>query len=258
MSIAAGTGFSKRPLRRLGLGLFFVSVACNAVIAIYALLAPGFGETEGRILGTSLYVTAALLLVLACSPAMERRLLWPVPLVASACGIAAFAILIGTLWTGEPPETLIKVAGTAMTAGVAGTLASLLVLARLARRYRAVPAAAFGLTAVAGAMIVLGIWIEPGEDIYGRALGAVLVALAALVVTIPVLHRLSLGELRRGEMPVVAGRREIGFCPGCGEPLPAGTTSAFTCSACGRTFTVLAGANRAVPADEERPLVTPL
>ncbi len=245
------------PLRRLGLGLFFVSVACNAVIAIYALLAPGFGETEGRVLATSLYVTAALLLVLACSPALERRLLWPVPLVASACGVVAFAILIGILWTAEPPETITKVAGTALTAGVAGTLASLLVLARPARRYRAVPAAAFVLTAVAAAMIVLGLWIEPDADIYGRALGAVLVALAALVVTIPVLHRLSVGEAEHAETPGVAGRREVGFCPGCGEPLPPGATPAFTCPACGRTFTVLAAAPHRVSADEERPLVTP-
>lgn len=255
VSFTTGTRLQKRPLRRLGLGLFFLSVASNAVIAIYALLAPGFGETEGRVLGTSLYVTAALLLVLACEPALERRLLGPVPLVASACGAIAFALLIGALWSGDdPPETLLKLAGTALTAGVAGTLASLLVLARLGRRFTFVLVAAFALTAVAGAMIVLGIWIQPSDDIYGRALGAVLVALAALVVTIPVLHRLSRSEAEHAEAVGVATTRVVAFCPGCGERLPAGTGSAFTCSACGRAFTILAGTTQPVPTLGEPPL----
>jgi hypothetical protein len=258
VSFTSGTGLSKRPLRRLGLGLFFVSVACNAVIAIYALLAPGFGDTEGRVLGTSLYITAAILLVLACEPALEGRLLGLVPLVASACGVTAFALLIGTLWawTDDPPETLVKVAGTAMTFGVAGTLASLLVLARLARRYRPALAAAFALTAVAGTMIVLGIWIEPSSSLYPRALGAVLVALAALVVSIPVLHRLSRTEVERAAVAARAGAGAIAFCPGCGSPLAPGTSSAFTCAACGRAFTVLAGTIQPAPAGEERPAKT--
>lgn len=252
----ARSRLSERPLRRLGLGLFFVSVACNAVIAIYALLAPGFGSTEGRILGTSLYITAALLLVLACEPALEGRLLGPVPLVASAFGVTAFALLIGALWTDEPPETLVKVAGTAMTFGVAGTLASLLVLARLARRYRPALAAAFALTAVAGVMIVLGIWIEPSSSFYPRVLGAVLVALAALVVTIPVLHRLSRTEAGRAEAAATAGTQAIAFCPGCGSSLPAGTSSGFTCAACGGAFTVFTGTTRPVPVGEEQQATT--
>jgi len=253
-SLAAGTRSSRRPLRRLGLGLFFVSVACNAAIAIYALLAPGFGDTEGRILGTSLYITAALLFVLACEPALEGRLLGPVPLLSSACGVTAFAMLIATLWIGDPPETLVKVAGTVLTAAVAGTLASLLVLARLAQRYRPVRAAAFTLTTVAGAMVVVAIWVEPAGSLYGRALGAVLVALAALVVTIPVLHRLSRAEPRRAEAS--AGAQAVAFCPGCGERLPAGAGPLFSCSACGRAFTVLAESPRAARADGERPLAS--
>lgn len=254
LSLTVGTRISKRPLRRLGLGLFFVSVACNAVIAIYALLAPGFGDTEGRILGTSLYITAALLLVLACEPALEGRLLGPVPLLASVCGVTAFALLIGALWTNEPPETLMRAAGSAITAGVGGTLASVVVLARLARRYRPVRVAAFALTAVAGAMIVIGIWVEPAGSLYGRALGAVLVALAALVVTIPVLHRLSRAEALRAE--ATAGARAVAFCPGCGERLPAGAGPLFSCAACGRTFTVLAETPHAARADAERPLAS--
>src|SRR5512134_3141553 len=52
--------------RRLGLGTFFVSIVINAALGIYAVLTPDFGPTQGKILGTSLCVTGAVLLALAC------------------------------------------------------------------------------------------------------------------------------------------------------------------------------------------------
>jgi hypothetical protein len=242
----------RRLIRRIGLGLFFASVACNALIAIYALVAPGFGDTEGRILGTSLYVTAAVLLVLACEPALERGLVAPIPLVASVCGTVGFALLIAILWTGDsPPEALTKLMGTAMTAGIGGMLVSLLALARLSHRFARVRTAAYGLAALAGVMITIMIWAEPGDGPYPRALGVVLVALAALVVTIPVLHRLSRAELAPAA-PV--GGTRVAFCPGCGERLPSTPEPSFTCEACGRAFTVLAGTSPPAVSAGERPL----
>ena len=242
----------RRRLRRIGLGLFFASVACNAVIAIYALVAPGFGDTEGKILGTSLYVTAAVLLVLACEPALERGLVAPIPVVASVCGTIGFALLIAILWMGDdPPEALVKLMATAMTAGVGGTLVSLLALARLSHRFARVRTGAYGLAGLAGVMMVIMIWAEPGGGPYPRALGVVLVALAALVVTIPVLHRLSRAEL--APAAPVSGAR-VAFCPGCGERLHSTPGPSFACDACGQAFTVLAGTSGpAVPAGE-RPL----
>lgn len=78
----AGTIHERTPvggkMRRVGLGVFFASVAVNAALGIYAVVAPEFGETQGRVLATSLCVTGAVLLALACEPAWERRLLGPV------------------------------------------------------------------------------------------------------------------------------------------------------------------------------------
>lgn len=86
------------------------------------------------------------------------------------------------------------------------------------------------------------IWAEPSGGPYPRALGVVLVALAALVVTIPVLHRLSRAEI--APAATVGGAR-VAFCPGCGERLQSNPGPSFTCEACGKTFTVLAGTSRA-------------
>jgi len=150
----------------------------------------------------------------------------------------------------DPPKALVKLMGTAMIAGVGGTLVSLLALARLSHRFARVRTAAYGFAGLAGVMMMIMIWAEPSGGPYPRALGVVLVALAALVVTIPVLHRLS-----RAELPAAApvGGAYVAFCPGCGERLPSTPGPSFTCGACGRAFTVLAGmSGPAVPA--ERPL----
>lgn len=233
----------RRRLRRIGLRLFFTSVACNAAIAIYALLAPDFSSTDGKILMTSLYVTAALVLGLACEPALERGLVAPLPLLASALGAIGFALLIAALWAGdEPPPALLDLAGTVMTLALAGTLVSLLALAHLSHRFEVVRTAAYSLTGLAAAMIQPIIWLERSGGIYPRILGVVLVVLAALVVTIPVLHRL-------GRTVAVPGQPRptgliVSFCPGCGARLPAGTDPTFRCPSCGRDFTVLAGTVR--------------
>ena len=95
-----------RRVRRYGLAIFFVSIAVNAAFGIYAVLAPGFGETQGKILGTSLCVTGAVLLALACEPAWERRLLGPVPftgVVSSAAGFAIAIVLIGARRAARQP-----------------------------------------------------------------------------------------------------------------------------------------------------------
>lgn len=242
MSVGADSTLvpQRRRLRRAGLGLFFASVACNAVIAIYALVSPGFGDTEGKILGTSLYVTAAVLLMLACEPALERRLAMPIPLMAAICGTVGFSLLIAMLWLkDDPPATMAKLMGTVMTAAIGGTLVSLLALARLSLRFARVRTAAYALVALASLMTVIMLWTEPESGAYPRALGVVLVALAALVVTIPVLHRLSRAELE--PKPPARGAR-VAFCPGCGVRLPPPPGPTFTCETCGEVFTVLAGA----------------
>jgi hypothetical protein len=115
----APRGAGDRRLRRLGVGLFFGSVVVNAVLGIAALLIGEFSETHGRILGTSLSVTGALLLGLACLPAWERGLLGLLPLVGAALGVAAFSLVVISIWTGGESDTLAKLIVTVMAPAVA-------------------------------------------------------------------------------------------------------------------------------------------
>ena len=283
-----------RRLRRIGLGAFFASVSVNAALGIYAVLAPDFGETQGRILWTSLCVTGAALLALACEPAWERKLLGPVPYLGAALGALGFALVIVGIWAELDSDTYLRTVGSTFTLAGALAVASLLVLARLSPGHEWVlsvtlsvlvlvavvvavaiwlaedgPGKAFGsmltvvvacaaavllararlapthewvlaltlaILAVGSAFVAIVPWLgdDPSEW-YLRGMGVTLIALAAFVVTVPVLHWVDRGAFAVAE----AATGEIRHCPYCGSALAGEADAALACRRCGREFRVL-------------------
>ncbi|HTY72038.1 MAG TPA: hypothetical protein VMI11_06380 [Actinomycetes bacterium] len=226
-----------RRLRRVGLVVFFASVAINALIGIAALLVPHPGEHVGKVLGTSVTVTVAVLAILVCAPALERRAMWPVPLVAVVSVLVTFALFQVVIWSTFASDSWGNALGTVAVVAVASVLLCVLALARLAPRFRVVMLATTVLTLLAAAMVIVAIWVQPSGTPFGRLLGVVMVLLAAGVVSMPVLHRISAPELRQEALAGV----DVGYCPFCGhgiEPLEVGAHG--TCPACHREFAVQA------------------
>jgi hypothetical protein len=224
-------------MRRIVLRLFLVSVALNAALAIYALLAGSFGDVEGDILFTSLCVTGAAILVIACETARERRRLGVLPRLGQAAAVAGFALLVITIWVEPEGDELPRAAGTLIMAAGAAALLSLLTLAVLAPRFRWTFTATTVLAGALTVLLVLSIWgLWEDNAAFGRVLGVVAVLLAAFVVVVPVLHRVSRRELAAGPGAVAA---TISFCPSCGAPVSARAGVETTCPRCGSVFTVL-------------------
>lgn len=240
----AGSGTSRRSterrsfgrrIRRLGLGIFFVSIAMNAALGIYAVLAPDFGETQGKILGTSLCVTGAVLLALACEPAWERRLLGPVPYAGAVLGAVGFTLAIVAIWTEPENEAWGKTLGTIFTVAVAGAAGSLLALAQLAPRRAWIFRVTLLLLALGTAMVGVLPWLgDDPSEVYIRALGVVMIVLAAFTVTVPVVHWVDRGVLAAAEAVTGAVR----FCPYCGKELGGEIGIDLRCGRCGRGFTI--------------------
>jgi hypothetical protein len=223
-----------RRARRIGVAVFFGSVAVNAALAIYALLAPDFGETQGKILGTSLCVTGAVLLALACEPAWERGLLGFVPPATAVLGAIGFGLAIATIWAEPSAEIWGNLLLTIFTAAVAGVAASLLALARVAPRHGWLVQATFAVLVLAAVLYGLVPWL--GDDVsewYVRGMGVAMVALAALAVSVPVVHWLDRGELAAAE-----ATDSLRFCPYCGRGLTGEPAEEVACARCGREFTV--------------------
>jgi len=226
-----------RRMRRLGLGIFFVSIAVNAALGIYAVLAPDFGETQGKILGTSLCVTGAVVLALACEPAWERRLLGPVPPVGAVLGGVGFTLAVAGIWAEPESEIWGKTMGTIFAVAVACAAASLLAPARLAPRHAWIFTVTLALLGLGAAMISLLLWLgDDPADAYLRALGVVMIVLAAFTVTVPVLHWVDRGALAAAEAVTGAVR----FCPYCGRELAGVVGVDLRCARCGRDFTIAA------------------
>lgn len=172
-------------VRRLGLGVFFASVTVNAVLGIYAVVTPDFGDTQKRMLLTSLCVTGAVLLALCCEPAWERRLLWHVPTAGALLGVAAFAGLVVGIWAEPGSETLRNLLFSTFAVAIACTLASVVALewARegIALAHQRVLSSSLAFVAIGAVVACALIWTRPSEETIGKFWGsgwAIAVALA--------------------------------------------------------------------------------
>jgi hypothetical protein len=236
----------QRPLgrraRRIGVVVFFGSVAVNAALGIYAVLAPDFGDTQGKILATSLCVTGAVLFALACEPAWERRLLGLVPPASAALGVIGFGLTVGSIWAEPSGELWGKLVVTIFTASMAGVAASLIALARVSPHHGWLVKVTFALLGLAAVLYGVLPWLgdDPNEW-YVRSLGVILIALAAFAVSVPVVHWLDRGALAAAE-----ATDAVRFCPFCGRSVTGDPGEDVTCERCGRGFTVaVAGETKA-------------
>jgi hypothetical protein len=222
-------------VRRLAVRLFFASVAVNAAFAIAVLLAGDFGETEGKILFTSLSVSGASLLALACAAGRGRGRLGAAPSVGAVGAVVGFTVLVVAVWA-EPEATWPgQIVGTLLTPSVAIALISLASLATLAPRFRWVFTAVAALTALLAAMLLSAIWGEWEDEWFWRLFGAVAVGLAAFAVVIPALVRISRSELAAA----APGGGRVAYCPSCGGPVAAEPEAGTACPACGARFVVM-------------------
>jgi hypothetical protein len=223
-------------VRRAALYVLVGSIALNAALGIYAIVAGNFGKLEVKILLTSLGVSGASILALACAPALERHLLGPVPRWGIAASFAGLALLTAAVWDEFDLQPLVKAAGTLVVVAVASAHASLLSLAGLAPRFRWAFLAAVGLGFAFSGLAVSLIWGEWSDSaVFGRSFGVVAVLLAAFTILVPVLHRASREELAALAAETISS---VQFCPSCGWPVAAGADGAGTCARCGARFSV--------------------
>lgn len=244
---SAPSGVAREARRWLVRGLV-VAVVVNAALGIAALVAGEFGDTQRRVLFTSLAVSGAGVLVLACIPALERRRLRPLPAAGIAAAVGAGALAIVLSWLDEPPETLGRAFGTLVVAAVAIAYGSLVGLARLPGRYAWVVRAGTGLALVLAGLVTTTIWGAGDSPGMGRVIGVVAVLLAACTVLVPVLQRAS-----RGQEPAAAAAR-IGYCPSCGAALgDHGLSATVLCPRCGGAWQIRPAATDLAPGAPDAP-----
>ena len=206
---AAPTRRLRRVIVRLTIGSFSVA----ALLGITALLAGGrFGETEGRILLTTLLVGVVSVAVLCYLGAAGRRH-QPVGVAGGVTAVVPFVAGLLLIWGGEDPES--PWVGKTFTIGavVAATFAQASLLLTLAEGSRRTVRRLLGgtlLCAAAVAVMVSSLVVTDGEgfpDAYTRMLGVV--AILDVLGTVTVAALVKFGSPGAGE-------------PGAALSLPAG------------------------------------
>ena len=170
-----------------------------AVLAIGTLLFGRFGDTEGRILGTTLLLAAFGLLSLPAAILLDQGR--GPRLAALLLGLAAtgFALATAGIWSGGLPATFGKLTGTVVAFGLATTQTAALTarrherdLHRVHRLFAASTVLVFTLASVGSAAV----WVEVDSQLFARLFGAGVVLDVLLVTLQPVLALLQRPQRR--------------------------------------------------------------
>ncbi len=237
--MVVGPGTARTSLGRAAGAIFLVLVAVNAAVGITALVVGEFGQTQGKVLGTSLLATAGCVGVLVNVPAMRSGRAGPVPAVASGLALVTAGLLTAGMWAGFEGEVFGKLASSSALLTIAGTYAGLMSLLPVRGRQRALQAAAYVLVALGTAALLTFIWLDVDNAAAIRVVGVGAVLLAADTLALPVLVRQS----RPAALPVW-------YCPRCRREVPvADAGERAACAECGVEFAVFEGRRDAGGAD---------
>ncbi|MCI0362752.1 MAG: hypothetical protein L0219_02655 [Phycisphaerales bacterium] len=227
-------------LRRVFLWTMIVSLSLAAVLGIVAILVPGFGRTQDRVLITSLLVGAFSLPALACSIVLGRKkVIWLMHLGigSSLLALTLWLVLVWTnLWHYRPgvdwEEIISKTAlPFTVTAALAMHIGLLTLLPLMRPPYRLVRVMTIACASALGGLVLIIIWFEIFEDEMGKALAVLSILTACGTIVTPVLAILDHLQ-RRGSRESIPSRVSIDLtCPRCGmrQTLPAGTARCAQC-----------------------------
>ncbi len=169
------------------------SLSATAAIAIVVLLFGDFGDTEVRILGTTLAISLYSLLTLPGAILLERRVAEPIAWATIVAAAAGFVLALVAIWAADDSDTAWKLVGT--TTAIAAALTQISALTSRRREddtpaLRGIYFAVCALAALLAALATVAIWKEIDSEGFYRALGALAVLDVFLVVLQPLLRRL--------------------------------------------------------------------
>ncbi len=205
-------------MRRSFLYVLIASVAVSALLGIMALFSSNLGETEIKVLLSTLCVAGASILSLACAAAWEKnraRAFAGPGVGAAAVGFGLFFIGI---WGEVRGEVVWKLGATGVIAGCFCAHAALLLLVRLATTHRWVQAATIGCTALLSVVLLVVILGSNSPSDAWRAIGVFAILGTAGTILTAVFRRMA--PAAEDEEPRALR------CPHCGEALPDGFRSA--------------------------------
>ena len=221
----------KWSLKQVFLRTLIVALVGSALIGIYAFLFGDFGETEVKILLTTLSISYFSIISLACAAAFEARrggVLAPIGLVVGILGFVAYLPGIWAEWFES--ETYGKSMAILAIFGFSLAQSCLLALVPLQKPIRWVVFSTVGIIFALAILISGMIVFESDEEWLFRFVGVLGILDGCGAVLIPVLYKL--GSRSDAIMPSESLDRIELFCPRCRhrETYPISTITCGKCS----------------------------
>ena len=183
--------------KKVSLYLLIASVSISALVGIGVILFGNFGQTEQKILATTLTITVTSIFGLACGAYLETERGKTLPIAGIIFSILAAALWLVVIWyQGEPNEPFMKAVMTVTILAVACSHLSLLSLARFDRRFAWARPASRVLVWALVVLTIFLLWFVPDDppEVYGRIAGVLSILVASITVVTPVFHKLSASD----------------------------------------------------------------
>ena len=176
--------------RRLLLSAVAAVLTLTALLAIGILLFGRFGETEGRVLGTTIFLALFGLLSLPAAILLDQERQRGLAALLFALSVVGFVLATAGIWIGDPPEAFGKLTATVVAFGLASTQTAALAARRREDDAPLLRLLFAGSTALAFALAAVGstaIWVGVDSQLFLRTFGAAVVLDVLLVALQPVL-----------------------------------------------------------------------
>lgn len=226
--------------KRIALWFLIVSVGLSALVGIVVIISGNLGDFEGRVILTTITISAASICALAAGSLWELRNARNFPPIAVAFAILAALLIIFGIWGRISDEEYWKFIATIGVIAVASAQTCLILLAQLAPRFKWAQMVALIGIAFLTFQIILTIHGEVEGEAFFKAMGATAILVAALTIMMPIFHRLSRADIVVAETDSNVGDQHLFptvLCPRCGMTQPNSYTQ-ITCSSCGCCFLV--------------------
>lgn len=170
-------------------------LSLSALVAVVSLLTGDFGDTQVRIILTTLTISGASVCGMACFAFIEKRGLAPLGAIGVGCAVAAAAMGILAIWDITSPGTTYgKVALTLVVAAVALAHAFLLHIPTLPPGYRWNQYALILFDLLLAGQITFALWDETNASGFYRIMGVITVFVVLFTLIIPICSRLGGGH----------------------------------------------------------------
>lgn len=167
-----------------------------ALLAIAILLVGRFGDTERRVIGTTLLLAGYGVVSLPGVVLLDKGRARTLAEGAVVLAAAGAALGIVSIWGFSEVEAVGKSVGTATILAVAAAQVAALTARRVKRDPTAVRelfAASCGTAALAAGAAIAAVWAQPSGTLYARLIGALVVLDLLLVALQPVTAALASG-----------------------------------------------------------------